>query len=77
MCSKGSVPFVKQWKLQRIDHTTDRIDDASGEKPEKGSVAQTVDDRSKGKHTDPAEQDVEYRGKPHWAVDKAHFKNDA
>ena len=55
---------VEKRKLQRIDHTARRINQPSGEKPQKGRAGKRVPELAENAQTDPAHGDIDNRGKP-------------
>lgn len=53
--------FIKDMQLQGIDHTANRIQDASDKEPEESPKGQTSQDGRKKKDRKPAHPDIDRR----------------
>ena len=64
MGAEAPVPGIEKWELQGINHASCSVNNAPGQKPEKGGHAEGIQQFSKHKHTDPSHCDVDQGGKP-------------
>ena len=75
MRSKIFMFCIEDRQLQRIDDTSDGIDDAAGQKPAEPCARQVVEDRDEGQNTEPSHSDIDHRREPFRAVDPAALKD--
>lgn len=77
MRTKAFVSGIEKGKLQGVNNTAHGIDDASGQKPDKGRRRQSVYNFTECQDTYPAHGNVQAGRKPFWAHDEAGFYENA
>lgn len=58
------VSVIKNRQLQGINHAANRIDDAAGQKPEKGAVRKCAPQLAENAEADPSHRDIDNRREP-------------
>ena len=71
------VPGVKNRELQAVNNTTDRINDAAGQKPSKTGSGKGVKNGQKGQDTEPPHADIQYRRYPFGTGNPAGLEDNA
>lgn len=64
MASEIFVFAVKERKLQRIDHSSDRVDHSAGKEPSEGCQGHGIQDLGKCKYAGPSHSDIQNRRYP-------------
>ena len=77
MAAEGRMMMVEQRQLQRIDHTADRIDDASGEQPGELRGTQGVQQLWQREDAQPSHRDVEDGRDPLRTIDPEELQDAA